>query len=131
MTLVGVMESSTTAVASAACERWRLNGDEATLTRWSRLAESVGVKPDRDEVAEAILVPTAQSIECVLDAAPNWRDLRTQIEAIVESGWTVTILTPLKVMGAAHANLQGCSAALQGWWSSEDRALHFSRIETL
>ncbi|WP_285038037.1 hypothetical protein [Plantibacter sp. lyk4-40-MEA-4] len=101
-------------------ERWRVSGREASIVAWSNLVGSLG----RDElhgagVDEAVVVPASDTIELVIGSTCDWSSVADGVVALQEVGWSVTVLTALHSLGAAHHVLAGTDVHLQGCWRND------------
>lgn len=105
-------------------QRLRLKGD-----RWS--ADEAG-SPDHAEdggTLQAVVVPALRRVELVLDEQAAFDAVRHDLTRWLESGWTVSALTPLDRLGEAHSTLRGLALVLQGCWL-RDSQVRFTSAET-
>jgi hypothetical protein len=117
-------------VADSALVRWLMVGHSATVVSWAQIREEIGdFTCEEGVISEAILIPSNKVIECVVPEEADWGVVLGQVTAVIDLGWRVTVLTPLKEMGAAHQGLRGSTACVQGWWQNEDAEMRFSRTE--
>jgi hypothetical protein len=117
-------------IGLAVCERWKDIGENADLVSWCSLVDRLGLDDLADQgISQAVLIPHALRIECVLTPTPNWEEVYRGVHTLLNKGWGVTVLAPLASLGTAHATLSGLTATLQGWWVRNDRELHFSTEE--
>jgi hypothetical protein len=128
--MTGTLMSVTDSVATSALTRWLGVGQSATVVPWDLLTEQVGsFACDCAAITDAIVVPSTRTIECVVNEEADWALVLGQVSGVIELGWTVTVLTPLSEMGAAHEGLRGSRALLQGWWLRTNQEMHFGRTE--
>jgi hypothetical protein len=123
-------EPRPTDIGLAVCERWKDIGEEADLISWTSLAGRLGFDGIADKgIDQAVLIPHALRVECVLTSTPDWEDVYRSVHKLLDEGWGVTVLAPLASLGSAHESLSGLAATLQGWWMRNDHELHFSTEE--
>lgn len=122
--------SAINSVASSALSRWMTVGHSATVVSWDEMSESVGpFECGSGAIVEAVVVPSTNVIECVVSEGTDWALVLSQVNEVINLGWTVTVLAPLNEMGAAHEGLRGSSARLQGWWQRAGHEMNFGRME--
>jgi hypothetical protein len=119
-----------TDIGLAVCERWKDVGASADLCSWPSLAGRLGFDGFVGQgIEQAIIIPRALRIECVVTAKPDWEDVYRSVHRLLGEGWGVTVVAPLASLGTAHESLSGLAATLQGWWIRNDHELHFSTEE--
>lgn len=122
--------SAIDSVANSALSRWITVGYSATVVPWEEVGAGAGeFKCGGGAIVEAVVVPSTNVIECIVPEKTDWALVFDQVSVAINVGWTVTVLTPLNEMGAAHEGLRGSHARLQGWWQRAGRETCFGRIE--
>lgn len=121
---------NTEAVAQSALSRWQIVGESASISSWDKIGDAIGSHFCTGSViAEAVVVSSTNVIECVVSEFPDWELVRHDVMGVIELGWSVTVLIPLRSLGSAHETLRGSAALLQGWWVRKDNELGFTGQE--
>lgn len=123
------LTEAASSVALATTARWRELGSDAHVCHQGVAIGDLGFPQQWPKTAPAaVVVSDANTVECVVDSATDWIGVCTFVSDLQESGWYVTVLTPLAVLGSAHQGLRGTQAKLQGYWTRENEIM-FSPVE--
>lgn len=122
-------DDGTDFAAGAARALWESAGEATELVRWSGVASQLGRPTSTESITWAVVVPRLGRIECVMDPSKNLGEARSGLDNLLERGWAVSVLMPVRAMGAAHEAFRGLDIHLQGWWSGDGAKCRFTSPE--
>ena len=124
-------DALTPLVAEAAQRQWRSAGEASEIRPWTDLVSHLRNRMMHGEAltAAAVIVPSKNHIECVLDANDNWSDAVEEFRDLIGAGYSVSALLPVACMGAGHEAFRGLALELQGWWLEEAAGIKFTHPE--
>ena len=115
LTASDTVDDGTDFVAGAARALWESAGEAPELVRWSSIASQLA-STSSESITWAVVIPRLGRIECVMDPSKNLGDARSGLDELLVRGWAVSVLMPVRKMGAAHEVFHGLDVHLQGWW---------------
>ncbi|BDD84890.1 hypothetical protein TPB0596_46530 [Tsukamurella pulmonis] len=92
---------------------------EAVKSLWVRSSESAELQDN------LVMVPRLRCAELVVDEEASLEEQRAHVDQLIDSGFKVSVLVPLRQLGRAHSVFRGCDLSLQGWTYDDGDILHF------
>lgn len=131
MTGTATLATSVGSVAREAWKRWEESGHSAQAMRWDQFVQEFDEVKEwtHNGISDVVVARGVDSIDCLVEAYPDWPQVHCAVEWLSQHGWLVTVLTPLSELGTAHETLRGAKAEIQGWWERDDEFMRFTPHE--